>query len=67
MARKGGVPADRVLNSMDLTAISEWLLLRKRSSAQATSLVKSWRKSLGAGRGKYVREHGADRLPNRRA
>jgi len=49
MARKGGVPADRVLNSMDLTAISEWLLLRKRSSAQATSLVKSWRKSLGGG------------------
>ena len=29
--------------------ISEWLLLRERSSAQATSLVKSWRKSLGGG------------------
>ena len=54
MARKGGVPAARVLNAMDLPTISEWLLQRRRSSgvsAQSISLGKSRRKSLGPRRG----------------
>jgi DNA polymerase (family 10) len=38
MARKGGVPADRVLNAMDLSAISERIERRRRPSARVHSL-----------------------------
>jgi DNA polymerase (family 10) len=35
MARKGGVPADRVLNAMPLPEITRWLRQRRRSLARA--------------------------------
>jgi len=65
MARKGGVPPECVLNAMDLSAISEWLLQHRRSPGQSASLGKPRRKSLGARRGKYFRRHGG--LPISRA
>jgi DNA polymerase (family 10) len=47
MARKGGVPANRVLNAMDLSSISKWIQQGKRSpqpSARSGSLVKPRRR-----------------------
>lgn len=35
MARKGGVPADRVLNAMSLADITRYLRQRRRSFARA--------------------------------
>jgi hypothetical protein len=35
MARKGGVPADRVLNAMPLTDITRYLRQKRRSLARA--------------------------------
>lgn len=35
MARKGGVPADRVLNAMPLTEIMRHLRRKRRSAARA--------------------------------
>jgi len=66
MARKGGVPANRVLNAMDLSAISKWLLQRSKSSgesAQRTSLWKPRRKSPSLQRGKHLRDGRAISLP----
>jgi DNA polymerase (family 10) len=35
MARKGGVPADRILNAMALPEITRYLLQKRRSFARA--------------------------------
>jgi DNA polymerase (family 10) len=43
MARKGGVPPERVLNAMDLSAVSKWLKQRRRSFIPFAQHA-SWRK-----------------------
>ena len=58
MARKGGVPSDRVLNAMDLSTITEWLLQRRRSLGLSVALRKPRRGSPSAkhpGSGQRVR------------
>jgi len=39
MARKGGVPADRVLNCLDLTAIRNYLQQRRSGSASRLGVL----------------------------
>ena len=46
MARKGGVPADRVLNAMPLAEIMRYLRQKRRSFARATSELSPFRHGL---------------------
>src|SRR3954468_13948946 len=70
MARKGGVSADRVLNAMDLSAISKWLKEGRKSpmpSAPNASFRKPERRSPAPRREKHLPEQGAARSPIRQA
>jgi DNA polymerase (family 10) len=70
MARKGGVPANRVLNAMGLPAISKWLREGRKSPmpfAPNASLRKPRRRSPSSRRGKDLPEQSSARSPIRQA
>ena len=59
MARKGGVPPERVLNAMDLAAFADWLKHRGRRSRPGLRGVSARRR--------HLRSPGSSKRPARRA
>ena len=47
MARKGGIPKDRILNCLDLPDFTAWLDKRRQRAKQSEKAAPRWRVSGG--------------------